>query len=290
MSLTYHQPETVSEALELLGRLGRDAHPLAGGTDLGVLLRRRRVKPSAVISLARVEEMRRLEARDNEIIIGAGTTHRAIERSPLFADALRALPEACETVGSVQIRNLGTVGGNLCNASPAADTPPVLLAFDASVAIAGAHGVRRVPLEAFFMGYRRTALTEGELLLDVRVPLPPPHSGSAFLKIGRRKAMEISIACAGALVTLDGGTQQVREVRIGLGSVGPVSLRARQAEALLRGHPLDPGRIAAAARTAAAECSPIDDLRATAEYRRLVVETLVSRALTAAAERAACAR
>lgn len=286
MSFHFLTPASVPEVLAALDRYGQEARLVAGATDLGVLLRRGRIRPTHMISLSGVEALRRLEVTDGEVVIGAGVCHRTIEHSPLFAGALAALPEACATVGSVQIRNVGTVGGNLCNASPAADTPPVLLAFDAAATIAGPGGTRRVPLTEFFLGYRQTALQPGELLLDVRFPQPGPRTGSAFEKLGRRKAMEISIACVGALVTLAEDGRTCAEVRIGLGSVAETSIRARQAEAVLRGRELTPESLRAAGQTAAAECRPIDDLRASAGYRRLVVEALVVRALERAGARA----
>lgn len=285
MSFTYLAPTSVEETLALLAQHGPQARLLAGGTDLMVLLRRQKIAPTCLIDVGRVAGLDKLALEDGQIVIGARVVHRQIETSPLFTGALRALPEACATVGSVQIRNVATLAGNLCNASPAADTPPVLLSFGATVRIAGPAGVREVPLEQFFKGYRQTALLPGELLTEICLPAPPPRTGSRFEKLGRRKAMEISIACVAATVTL-APDATVAAVRIGLGSVAPVSLRARQAEAALLGQRLTPERLAAAGRAAAAECAPIDDLRATGEYRRMVVETLVARAVATAAERA----
>ena len=285
MSFTYLEPASVDEALTLLAAHGPQARLLAGGTDLMVLLRRHKIAPTCLIDVGRLPGLNTLATASGEIVIGAGVCHRQIEASPLFRGALQALPEACATVGSVQIRNVATVAGNLCNASPAADTPPVLLTFGARVRLASAAGVRELPLEEFFLGYRSTALQAGELLTEIRLPAPPPRTGSRFEKLGRRRAMEISIACVAATVTL-AADDRLSSVRIGLGSVAPTSLRARQAEALLQGQRLSDELLAAAGRAAAAECAPIDDLRATGEYRRLVVATLVERAVASAARRA----
>jgi len=285
MSFTYLEPTSVAETLGLLAAHGPAARLLAGGTDLMVLLRRHKIDPGVLIDLGRVPGLDRLTLESGALVIGARVCHRQIESSPLFAGALQALPEACATVGSVQIRNVATLAGNLCNASPAADTPPVLLSFGASVRLVGPQGVRALSLEEFFQGYRQTALQPGEILTEVSIPLPPPRTGSRFEKLGRRKAMEISIACVAATVTLAPGGE-VQGVRIGLGSVAPVSLRARRAEAVLQGQRPTPELLAAAGRAAAAECDPIDDLRATGEYRRMVVETLVARALASAITRA----
>ncbi len=285
MSFTYLEPASVDEALTLLAAHGPQVRLLAGGTDLMVLLRRHKIAPTCLIDVGRLPGLNTLATASGEIVIGAGVCHRQIEASPLFRGALRALPEACATVGSVQIRNVATVAGNLCNASPAADTPPVLLTFGARVRLASAAGVRELPLEEFFLGYRSTALQAGELLTEIRLPAPPPRTGSRFEKLGRRRAMEISIACVAATVTL-AADDRLSSVRIGLGSVAPTSLRARQAEALLQGQRLSDELLAAAGGAAAAECAPIDDLRATGEYRRLVVATLVERAVASAARRA----
>lgn len=285
MSFIYLEPTSVDEALTLLAAHGPQARLLAGGTDLMVLLRRHKIAPTCLIDVGRLPGLNTLATASGEIVIGAGVCHRQIEASPLFRGALRALPEACATVGSVQIRNVATVAGNLCNASPAADTPPVLLTFGARVRLASAAGVRELPLEEFILGYRSTALQAGELLTEIRLPTPPPRTGSRFEKLGRRRAMEISIACVAATVTL-AADDRLSSVRIGLGSVAPTSLRARQAEALLQGQRLSDELLAAAGRAAAAECTPIDDLRATGEYRRLVVATLVERAVASAARRA----
>ena len=285
MSFTYLEPASVDEALTLLAAHGPQDRLLAGGTDLMVLLRRHKIAPTCLIDVGRLPGLNTLATASGEIVIGAGVCHRQIEASPLFRGALQALPEACATVGSVQIRNVATVAGNLCNASPAADTPPVLLTFGARVRLASAAGVRELPLEEFFLGYRSTALQAGELLTEIRLPAPPPRTGSRFEKLGRRRAMEISIACVAATVTL-AADDRLSSVRIGLGSVAPTSLRARQAEALLQGQRLSDELLAAAGRAAAAECAPIDDLRATGEYRRLVVATLVERAVASAARRA----
>ncbi|HEY8486507.1 MAG TPA: xanthine dehydrogenase family protein subunit M [Limnochordales bacterium] len=277
---------SLAEALAALAARGPGALPLAGGTDLGVLLRRRKVAPSHLVFVARVPELRRLEWDGPELVVGAAVTHRAVEKSPLFAGPLRALPEACSTVGGVQVRNVGTVGGNLCNASPAADTPPALVALGARVTIVGPQGSRQLPLEEFFLGYRRTAVQPGELLLEVRIPRPQERSGSAFVKLGRRRAMEISIVCVAVSVTLEDDGVTCRQARIGLGSVAETTLRARQAEEVLRGRPLVPEVLREAGQAAAAECSPIDDLRATAGYRRRAVAVLVERAAALAAQRA----
>ncbi len=286
MSMEFVRATSVAEARTVLATEGARARVLAGGTDLLVNLRRRRVEVGTLVAVGHLPELVLLEREGGEVRIGAAVTHRMIEASHLFRGPLRALPEACATVGSIQIRNVGTLAGNVCNASPAADTPPVLLAFDARVVVAGSGGDRTLPLEAFFTGYRSTALDRGDLLREIRFPLPPRGSGSAFEKLGRRKAMEISVACVAAMVSLEDDGRTLQSVRIGLGSVSATSVRARGAESALAGKEATAETLRAAGELASQEIAPIDDLRAGAGYRRSVVAALVARAVARAADRA----
>jgi carbon-monoxide dehydrogenase medium subunit len=279
MSFVYHEPKTVQEVIDLLVQYGDDAKMLAGGTDLMVLLTRFKVDPKHVISLNGVKKLTGI--RKNEtggLVIGAQVTHREIEKSPLIIDSLQALKQACSTVGGVQVRNLGTIGGNLCNASPAADTPPVLLALDASVTLEGPKGTRSLPLQQFLLGPRKVNLEPGELLTEIQVPKLLPKTAAVFLKAGRRKAMEISLCAVSAWVTLD--ENGAADVRIGLGSVAPTAVRAHSAEALLEGKVITQELIKAAGAAAVNDCNPISDVRGSAEYRRMLVESMVRRALT----------
>jgi carbon-monoxide dehydrogenase medium subunit len=277
---------SVAEAVELRQDLGAGAAFLAGGTDLGVVMRRRAATPEHLIDVSRIEELRAIEEVGPDIVIGAGVTHRAIERAPLLSLHARALQEACATVGSIQTRTVGTIGGNLCNASPAADTAPVLMSLAASVEIAGPDGRRTVGLEEFFTAYRTTALGPADLLVSVRIPAAPSRRGSAFIKLGRRAAMEISIACAAVRLDLDdSGT--IESAGVGLGSVGPVPLHSESSEAVLAGATPGDTTWSEAGQAAARDCSPIDDVRASASYRRSMVPVIVARASAVAAERAA---
>src|SRR5439155_24397737 len=177
-----------------------------------------------------------------------------------------------------RLRSAGTVGGNLANASPAADVGPVLLALDARVTWVGPGGERGLPLHDFLSGPGETALAPGELLTRVRFPAPPEHSATAFLKAGRRKAMEIAVVCVAARLTLDAAHERCLEARIALGAVAPTAWRARAAERALEGRAPTPAALRKAGRLAAAECRPISDVRASARYRVLLVEALVPRA------------
>lgn len=282
----FHEPVTLADAVALLAGSGPSAALLAGGTDLGVRVRRGLVTPTHLVSLNRIPELRRLAVTDGEVTIGAGVTHRRIEQSELFGAALVGLAEACETVGAVQTRNVGTIGGNLANASPAADTPPVFMAFRATLDIVGAAGPRNVGIDEFFLDYRTTVLNASDIVTAVRIPVADGAAGSAFVKLGRRRAMEISISCAAAFLRLAEDHETCAEVGIGLGSVAATTIRATGGEAALRGERVTDELLHAAADAATVHCDPVDDIRATAAYRRQVTHVLVYRALRRAYDRA----
>ena len=284
MSFEYHEPASVTEAVALGARLGGEGRFLAGGTDLIIQMRRGKIAPRHVVSLHRVAGLDGIEA-NGAVRLGALVTHRAIERCPHFQGGLHALVEGAEVVGGHQIRNVGTVGGNVVNASPAADVVPVLLALDATVTCLGPDGERTLPLGSFLTGPGQTARRPGELLTSIRFDRLPPRAATAFLKAGRRKAMEISVVCVAVRLTLDAADARCEEARIALGAVAPTAMRAGIAERALEGQPLTDEVLSRAGRLAAGECAPIDDVRASARYRRLLVETLVPRAFRRCLER-----
>jgi carbon-monoxide dehydrogenase medium subunit len=284
VSFDYHEPTSIADAVALGARFGEAGRFLAGGTDLMIQMRRGRVAPRHVLSLHRVAGLDRIEEGD-AVRLGALVTHRSIERCPHFQGGLRALVEGAEVVGGHQIRNVATVGGNIVNASPAADVVPVLLALDATVTCLGPDGERTLPLAGFLSGPGQTERRPGDLLTSIRFDRLPPRAATAFLKAGRRKAMEISVVCVAVRLTLDAADARCREARIALGAVAPTTIRARAAERALEGQPLTDEVLRRAGRLAAGECAPIDDVRASARYRRLLVETLVPRALARCLER-----
>jgi len=284
MSFEYHEPTSLAEAVDLGDRFGADGRFLAGGTDLIIQMRRGKLRPRHVVSLHRIPGLDGIGV-NGAVTLGALVTHRALERHPAFQGRLRALVEGAEVVGGHQIRNVGTVGGNIVNASPAADVVPVLLALDATVTCAGPGGERTLPLDGFLVGPGQTARRPGELLTSVHLPALPEHSATAFLKAGRRKAMEISVVCVATRLTLDEEGLRCVEARITLGAVAPTTWRARAAERALEGRAPTPDVLREAGRLAAAECRPISDVRASARYRTLLVETLVPRALTRCLQR-----
>ena len=284
MSFEYHEPTSVREAVELGARFGADGCFLAGGTDLLVQIRRGQILPRHVVSLHRVPGLDAIET-NGSIALGALVTHRRLERAAGFRGALAALSESAAVVGGHQIRNVATVGGNIVNASPAADVVPVLLALDATLDLLGPDGERSLPLEAFASAPGVTARRPGELVTRARCPRLAPNSATAFLKAGRRRAMEIALVCVAVRLTLDASRERCLEARIALGAVAPVTLRARAAERGLQGRPLTAPVMAEAGRAAAGECQPITDVRASARYRALLVATLVERALARCHER-----
>jgi aerobic carbon-monoxide dehydrogenase medium subunit len=284
MSFEYHEPTSLSEAVDLGARFGGDARFLAGGTDLIIQMRRRKIAPRHIVSLRRVPGLDTIEA-NGAVRIGALVTHRALERYPGFHGPLRALVEGAQVVGGHQVRNVGTVGGNIVNASPAADVVPVLLALDAAVTCVGPEGERTLPLDDFLLGPGETARRADEVLTAITFAGMGPGSATAFLKAGRRKAMEISVVCVAAQVTLDAAGGRCVHARIALGAVAPRTWRARDAERALVDQRLDAGALREAGRLAAAGCQPISDVRASGRYRRLLVETMVPRALARCVER-----
>ena len=277
MSFSLSHPASVADAVALAQQLGESARFIAGGTDLIIQINRRRCAPTHLIDLNCLSELSGIEEGAEGFSIGALTTHKDVERHPAFQKALAALSEAARVVGGHQIRNMGTVGGNIVNASPAADLVPPLLALEAELTLSGPDGARRVRLEDFLLGPGRTARRPGELLSRIAFRALPPQSATAFIKAGRRKAMEISVVCVAARLTL--GDHGCRDVRIALGAVGGTALRAHAAEQLLEGNPPSAELFREAGRLAMQVCAPISDVRASARYRSLLVEALVPRAL-----------
>lgn len=274
----YLQPTTLDEVFSHLSEHGDRARLLAGGTDLLVRMKMERDDAACLISLAAVPELQGVGSRDG-LVAGAAASIRSLARSRPVRRRYAALAEACEAFSTVPIMIMATLGGNLCNASPAADTAPPLLAFDARVHLACRAGRRAVALEDFFVGPGETALQDGEVLLSVQVPEPAEGTGSAFLKVGR-VAADIAKVCAAVRLVRDGG--RIVECRIALGAVAPTPVRARRAEACLTERRFDLHGLQEAARIAAEEVRPITDVRSTREYRRRVSRVIVRDALTTA--------
>jgi CO/xanthine dehydrogenase FAD-binding subunit len=279
-SFDYYRPTTLDETLTAMERLDGNFSVLAGGTDLLVAMKERRGTHPALLDIKAVPELAGIRADNGTLCLGATVTTRVIAASPLVRDRVPVLSQSLKLLGSMQIGNRATIGGNLSNASPAADSAPPLLALGASVKLIGKNKERRVPLENFFIGPKKTVI-DGELLAEVRIPTPPPGGRGIFYKLGPRNAPEdICIVSAAVYGVLDSGEKGWKELRIALGAVAPTPIRARHAEERLKGQPLEPKLVDEAARIAAdKDAQPISDIRGSADYRREMVYVLVKRAL-----------
>ena len=281
----YSGPTTLAEALRLLAEKGPGARVLAGGTDLIIRMRHGLVKPSAIIHLGGIAVLRVITYKlKTGLSIGAAATLAEVAGHPDIRRRYPAVAYAAGETANVQVRNLGTVGGNLCNAAPSADNAPTLMALGAEMVLAGPQGERRVALEQFFKGPGQTVLTPGEILTAIQVPTPPPHSGAAYQQVSARGRVDICAASVGAAVVFEG--ENCKDIRIFLGAVGPTPLRALLTEDLVRGKAWAPELIAQAGEKAAGEARPITDMRASADYRRQMVGVLTRRALLEAQKRA----
>lgn len=287
MERTYYEPRKLDEALRVLGE-HPDAGIVAGGTDLVVGDRSgKRTLPATLVALHRVTELQGISAIDSGATrVGALTTHADLEASASVRESYAALSDAAALVGSPATRYAGTIGGNVCNASPAMEVGSPLLVFEATVELASSTASRRMPLAHFLTGPAKTALKPGELLTAVVLPpLPPGRTGSAYLRLEYRQAMEIAVVGAAALLSVDERARCVG-ARLALTAVAPTCIRSPRAEAVLKGQALTDELVERAASAAATEAKPIDDVRGSAEYRRAMVAVIAARALTIAWRRA----
>ncbi len=281
------RPHDLHEAISLLELHGEAARVVAGGTDVMVQIPVGRIKPGVLVSLDRIAGLRQLECTsDRGLTLGALATHNDVVDSASCARSYPALVEGCRLVGSVQLRNLATVGGNLCNASPSADATPPLVVYGAAVTLLGPRGERTMSLEEFLVGPGKTALAHDEVLVRIDVPMPTLRSGARYERTTPRLAMDIAFVNVAVMVILENDLETCREARIALGAVAPTVVRARSAEAALREQALTPELFEEAGRIAASECSPITDVRGSADGRIDAVQMLVRRCLREALERA----
>ena len=287
MERTYHEPRSVEEAVRVLGE-HPDAAIVAGGTDLVVADRSgKQALPAALIAIHGLTELRGIRPGDGGAThVGALVTHAELEASPLIRDAYSALSDAAALVGSPATRHLGTIGGNLSNASPAMEAGSPLLVFEASVELASSAGSRRMPVAEFLLGPAKTARKPEEVLTGVLLPRHTGgRTGSAYLRLEYRQAMEIAVVGAAAMVSVD-GSGRCLIARLALTAVAPTCVRAPDAESILTGQELSAALIESAAAAAAAAAKPIDDVRGSAAYRREMVAVIAGRALSIAWRRA----
>lgn len=286
---TYHTPETQAEVLSLLHEHGESAKLIAGGTALIIMMKQRLVLPEVLMSLHRLRGLADVREANDALHLGALLTQRAAETSPLVRARLPVLAETYRQVATVRIRNVATIGGGLAHADPNQDPPVTLLALDAHVQLVSVSGSRDVPLADFFTDYYTTVLRPDELLTGIRVPLPQPHTGSAHVKFLPRTADDYATVGVAATVQIDPATGTCQDCRIALGSVGATVLRARQAEAVLRGQRLTPELLREAGAVAQQQTDPISDTRGSAEYKRAMAGVFVRRALEQAWQQAQAA-
>lgn len=272
----YCAPETLEELFAHLR--DRTACVMAGGTDLLIAIREKGLRPSCMVDIKGIAELRGIERTNGGgLSVGATTTLHEIETSRMVREICPVLGDAVGMIGSLQVRNRGTIGGNLSNASPAADSAPALLVLEAELELGSVSGTRVVPAEIFFVGPGKSVLTQGEILKRIRIPRPAPLTRSTYLKFGPRKAMDIAIVGVAVSLVFD-GEGSCRNARVALGSVAPTPVRAKKAEAALLGE-LNEQRIREAATLVAAEADPVDDVRGGKAYRMDLVKVLAMRAI-----------
>lgn len=266
-------------AVALLAEHGPSARVIAGGTDLLADLKFTPETPRVMVDISRAPDLKGIALRDDGLAIGALVTHTEIMRSPVIRELFPALVDAAHTIGAVQTRNLGTVGGNLVTAVPSLDSGPTLVALEAVVTMLRLAGKRQLPLAEFFAGPRKTVLKPGELLMEIVIPKKNLGKPASFHKFGLRKGQALALVNVAASAWLSKDQSSFVEPRIALGAVAPKVIRAPQAEAYLEGRAATPEAMAEAGRIAAGEAKPISDFRASAEYRRELIAVLTRRAL-----------
>ncbi len=272
----YLKPTSLAEALDLLKTCGDKAKVIVGGTDLMIQWKKKLVSPDCLISLRNVPELNFINF-DGKLRIGSATTHRSLELSPEIRKWFPVISDAVSGLGSVQVRNSATIGGNLCNAAPSADTAPPMLVLEAEVKIASPAGERLVSIEKFSTGPGRTVLQSGEIVSEFSIPQPLPNTGMAYTKHTRRKAMDLPILGVAALISFNDDLKTCAGARIALGVAAPTPMRARKAEAFLEGKRINETVLAEAGEMAASEASPRTTIRGSEWYRRDMIRVLVKR-------------
>lgn len=265
-------PRDLADALDRIAREPGAWKPFAGGTDLMVLLEAGKLAHRKFLSIWKLAELRGIEISPDHVTIGALTTYTGVRRDPTLAAEFPLLARAASETGSIATQNRGTLGGNIANASPAADSPPALLVYDAELEIVSTRGTRWARYEAFHSGYKKMDLRDDELIRRIRLPRGRQAWKQYYRKVGTRRAQAISKVCFAAAAQVDAG--RVHDVRIALGSVAPAVVRATETEKLLRGERLSPAVLRAGQEVLANEIAPIDDVRSTARYRRRVARNL----------------
>ncbi len=282
----YCAPANLQEAIGLMATHKGSANLLAGGTDLIVFMRARLKRPDLVIDAKLIPELSELKMDKTGLTIGASVSCTTIYENEEIADLYPALVDSTMLIGGVQIQGRASIGGNLCNAAPSADTIPTLIAYSAVANVVSDKGERQIAVEEFCLAPGKTVLEENEILVNIFIPRPASHSGARFLRFIPRNEMDIAVANSAAFVELDEAGKNFRTARIALGAVAPIPLFVEEAGAALIDKPVDEDSILMAARIARDTARPIEDMRGTVEHRLQLVETLTKRVLVDAIERA----
>jgi carbon-monoxide dehydrogenase medium subunit len=283
-SFEYLRPTTIPEAIAFLQQYGDDAKILSGGQSLIPMMKLRIARPAYLIDINRIAGLSYIKEEGGSLKIGGLTREAELEASPLVRTRFPIIFDTARVIADPQVRNLATIAGNLAHGDPANDHPATMLALGAKVVATGAKGERVIPIEDFFVTLFTTALQQDEIVTEIRIPLPPAHSGGAYFKL-ERKVGDFATAAVAAQATLD-ASGVCQQAGIGLTNVGPTPLKARNAEAFLRGKKFDEANIRQAAQIASEEAQPSSDLRGPAEYKKGLVKELTIRALSRAVERA----
>jgi carbon-monoxide dehydrogenase medium subunit len=280
MRFSYLEPKTIEEAVSLLKEHGCKASVMAGGTDLLVKIRSKTVRPEYVVDIGYIPGLDYIKYDEKHgLSIGTLTLISTIEKSAELQQRFPVLAQAAGQLGSLSIRNMGTIGGNLCNAAPSAETAPALIVLSAKAKIVGPHGEREVHLENFFTGPGSTVLGEGDILVEIQVPVPKPNTRAMYLKHGARGTIDLAMMGVAVAITFEAGGEVCSDIKIALGAVAPTPMRAYTAEQLLRGKKIDDNLIEQSAEAAAEESRPITDVRAPMDYRREMVKVFTRRAI-----------
>jgi len=282
----FHEPASVSEACEIMGIYGPKAKVLAGGTDLMVNLKKKLLAPEHLVCLGRIDAMRAIEKNGDHIVIGGRYTVSELTVDPLVEKNFGALRDGARALGSPLVRNRATIAGNIGSARPAADLPPSLIAYGATAVLESSRGKREIALNDFFKGPGFTEISIDEILTEVRVPIPGDGQGAGYLNLGVRKAQDCNVVNVASFIALDAKDGSIKAARIVMGSVGPTPLRAKSAEAALIGKQPSETLFLKAGEFARQDCTPIDDFRGAASYRKAMVGVLTKRTLDIAHRRA----
>jgi len=275
----FHEPATVAEACQIMAEYGAKAKVIAGGTDLMVNMKKKLVSPEQLVSVSRIEELKKLDSSGNMLKIGSCFTVADIAASEVIGKKWKALCAGAKALGSPLIRNLATIGGNLGSARPAADLPPSLMVYGAKVVLKKKSGERVISMDKFFRGPGLTEITPDEILTEIQIDAPPAYSGAGYINLGIRQAQDCNLVNVASFITLDGPGGAIKTARIVMGCVGPTHLRAPSAEKALVGEKPTDALFAKAGDAAMKDCSPINDFRGSAEYKKAMVGVLTKRTL-----------